>query len=43
MAEGYGFGAEGDWKIAALGTAFKKMAEGRKEWKFTIFALTLAQ
>ena len=30
MASGYGFGAEGDWKIAALGTAFKKMAEGRK-------------
>lgn len=30
MAEGYGFGAEGDWKIAALGRAFKKMAEGRK-------------
>ncbi len=30
MAEGYGFGAEGDWKIAALSTIFKKMAEGRK-------------
>ncbi len=30
MAEGYGFGAEGDWKIAALSGIFKKMAEGRK-------------
>ena len=30
MAEGYGFGAEGDWKISALSAVFKKMAEGRK-------------
>lgn len=30
MADGYGFGAEGDWKISALTTVFKKMAEGRE-------------
>ena len=29
MAEGYGFGAEGDWKTAALVRAFKVMAAGR--------------
>lgn len=29
MADGYGFGAEGDWKIAALGTVLKKFAEGK--------------
>lgn len=29
MAEGYGFGAEGDWKHAALLRAMKVMAEGR--------------
>lgn len=28
MAEGYGFGAEGDWKTAALGRIMKVMAEG---------------
>ena len=28
MAEGYGFGAEGDWKTAALGRVLKVMAEG---------------
>jgi len=28
MAEGYGFGAEGDWKTAALVRAFKVMADG---------------
>ena len=28
MAEGYGFGAEGDWKTAALVRAMKVMAEG---------------
>ena len=28
MAEGYGFGAEGDWKTAALGRAMKVMAQG---------------
>ncbi len=30
MAAGYGFGAEGDWKIAALTAILKKMAENRK-------------
>src|SRR5580692_4199376 len=30
MAEGYGFGAEGDWKTAALVRAMKVMAEGLK-------------
>jgi len=29
MAEGYGFGAEGDWKTAALVRAMKVMAAGR--------------
>lgn len=29
MAEGYGFGAEGDWKTAALTRTMKVMAEGR--------------
>jgi L-arabinose isomerase len=29
MADGYGFGAEGDWKTAALLRAAKVMAEGR--------------
>nr|HML46561.1 L-arabinose isomerase [Clostridia bacterium] len=28
MKDGYGFGAEGDWKIAALGAVMKKMAKG---------------
>ena len=28
MADGYGFGAEGDWKTAALGRAIKVMAAG---------------
>ena len=28
MAEGYGFGAEGDWKSAALVRIMKVMAEG---------------
>jgi L-arabinose isomerase len=28
MAEGYGFGAEGDWKTAALGRAMKVMGTG---------------
>ncbi|HEY7044282.1 MAG TPA: L-arabinose isomerase [Nocardioidaceae bacterium] len=28
MADGYGFGAEGDWKTAILVRAFKAMAEG---------------
>lgn len=30
MAEGYGFGAEGDWKISALVRAMKVMAAGLK-------------
>ncbi len=30
MADGYGFGAEGDWKHAALVRALKVMAHGRK-------------
>jgi L-arabinose isomerase len=30
MADGYGFGAEGDWKTAALGRAMKVMAQGMK-------------
>ena len=29
MADGYGFGAEGDWKTAALLRIFKVMADGR--------------
>ena len=28
MADGYGFGAEGDWKIAGLTAVMKKMGEG---------------
>jgi L-arabinose isomerase len=28
MADGYGFGAEGDWKTAALGRAMKVMSQG---------------
>ena len=28
MADGYGFGAEGDWKTAAMGRVMKKMATG---------------
>jgi L-arabinose isomerase len=30
MAEGYGFGAEGDWKLAALVRSMKVMAHGMK-------------
>lgn len=30
MADGYGFGAEGDWKTAALVRAFKIMDQGRQ-------------
>lgn len=30
MAQGYGFGAEGDWKTAALLRAFKKMEAGKE-------------
>ena len=28
MRQGYGFGAEGDWKVAAMTRVMKKMAEG---------------
>ena len=39
MADGYGFGAEGDWKTAALVRAMKVMASGlraaRRSWKTT--------
>lgn len=35
MASGYGFGAEGDWKTAALGAVFKKAGEKRKG--FSVF------
>ena len=28
MADGYGFGAEGDWKVAAMDVIMKSMAEG---------------
>ena len=30
MAKGYGFGAEGDWKTAALVRSMKVMADGLK-------------
>ena len=33
MADGYGFGAEGDWKSAALGRAMKVMAQDVSEGK----------
>ena len=29
MADGFGFGAEGDWKTAALGAVMNKLAEGK--------------
>ena len=29
MAQGYGFGAEGDWKVSAMTTLVKTMSEGR--------------
>jgi L-arabinose isomerase len=39
MADGYGFGAEGDWKTAALVRAMKVMGAGldgaRRSWKTT--------
>jgi L-arabinose isomerase len=39
MADGYGFGAEGDWKTAALVRAMKVMASGLKaalrSWRIT--------
>ena len=35
MADGYGFGAEGDWKTAALVRAMKVMGS-RSEWRHFI-------
>ena len=35
MAEGYGFGAEGDWKVAAMVRLMKIMTEGKKDAKGT--------
>ncbi len=30
MAQGYGYGAEGDWKVSAMTAIVKKMSEGQK-------------
>ncbi|MDR2023545.1 MAG: L-arabinose isomerase [Hungatella sp.] len=37
MQKGYGFGAEGDWKTAAMVRLMKVMASGKKEAKGTSF------
>ena len=37
MAEGYGFGAEGDWKTAAMVRLMKVMTAGKKDAKGTSF------
>ena len=37
MEKGYGFGAEGDWKTAALVRLMKVMTEGKKDCKGTSF------
>lgn len=37
MAKGYGFGAEGDWKTAAMVRLMKVMTEGKKDLKGTSF------
>ena len=37
MEKGYGFGAEGDWKTAALVRVMKLMTEGKKDAKGTTF------
>ena len=46
MNEGYGFGAEGDWKTAALVRAMKTMATGLRVeihlWKITLIILNPA-
>ena len=46
MADGYGFGAEGDWKTAALVRAMKTMGSGLKggtpSWKITRIILIRA-
>ena len=39
MAEGYGFGGEGDWKTAALVRAMKVMAAGLKAVSYTHLTL----
>ena len=31
MADGYGYGGEGDWKVAAMTAIMKAMAEGMDE------------
>ena len=35
MEKGYGFGAEGDWKVAAMVRLMKIMTEGKKDAKGT--------
>ena len=30
MAEGYGYGGEGDWKVSAMTSLIKRMTEGMK-------------
>ncbi len=47
MAEGYGFGAEGDWKTAALVRAMKVLGAGRSgrrvvSWRITLITLSRA-
>jgi len=37
MARGYGFGAEGDWKTAAMLRLMKRMTAGKKDAKGTSF------
>ena len=37
MEKGYGFGAEGDWKTAAMLRIMKIMTEGMKDAKGTSF------
>ena len=37
MAEGYGFGAEGDWKTAAMVRLMKVMTAGKEDAKGTSF------
>ncbi len=42
MADGYGFGGEGDWKTAALVRAMKVMGSGLKGRKFLYGRLHLS-
>lgn len=37
MEKGYGFGAEGDWKTAAMVRLMKVMTAGKKDAKGTSF------